>query len=116
MEGAMILTTFMAAVGVALAFQRQQKKHWLELGEGYRRAGLELPPPMPMIGKEEAWVSVAIGILLCLAGIGSGYVAVIVWQDTGISHGLVFPTLFFGSGGALIISARKALLLHKKWG
>jgi hypothetical protein len=107
---------FMAAVAMALVFQRQEKKHWLELGEAYHRAGLELPPPMPMIEKDEAWVGIGLGVLLCIAGVTIGYVGYIVWRDTGLDIQLTLPALLIGCGGAIIYSARKALLLHKQRG
>jgi hypothetical protein len=114
MDNLEVLATFMVAVGVALAFQRQRKKHRIELSEAYGDAGLELPPPMPMIGKDEAWISIAIGILLCLGGIGFTYLAVVMWHVTGKSSGIVLPTLFLGAGGALILSAAMALRLRKR--
>ncbi len=109
----MVLMTFMAAVAMALAFQRQEKKHRLELSEAYYRAGLELPPPVPLIDKEVAWAGIGLGALLCFAGAGMAYATFIVWRETGLSIQLTLPALFIGCGGALIYSARKALRLYE---
>jgi hypothetical protein len=104
----MVLMTFMAAVAMALAFQRQEKKHRLELSEAYHRAGLELPPPVPLIEKDEAWASIGLGVLLCLAGAGIAYTSYITWRDAGLNIQMTLPALLVGCGGALIYSARKA--------
>ena len=110
----MVIMTFMAAVAMVLAFQRQEKKHRLELSEAYYRARLELPPPMPLIEKDEAWAGIGLGVLLCFAGALFAYAGYIVWRDTGLNIQLTLPALLIGCGAALIYSARKALLLHKK--
>jgi hypothetical protein len=108
----MTLLTFIAFIGVMVVFERQKRKQWLELAAAYRKAGRDLPARRPLIGKEQAWVSMGLGVLLALTGVGFGYSWFLARNVAGDPVGVGPTTLFLGGGVAVIFSSWRTLRLH----
>jgi hypothetical protein len=64
----MMLFIFVSAILVWVAFDRQKKRHRLELELECGRHGVEVPKVRPPVGKFEAWVNFAAGVLLFVEG------------------------------------------------
>lgn len=110
----MALLIFLVAVGGSLVLERQEKKHWLELELEYRRAGLEVPKPVPRLSKFEAWANMGLGVTLSLAGGFLVWVTLMVPKIAEGSMALEIVTLILAGGVTLVILGAKALSLYRK--
>jgi hypothetical protein len=64
----MMLFIFISAILVWVSFDRQKKRHRRELELECGRLGVEAPKVRPSVGKFEAWVNFAAGVLLFVEG------------------------------------------------
>lgn len=108
----MVLVIFLSGIAVALALSRQEKIHWLQLEIEYRRAGFEIPKPVPRLSKIEAWLNITVGILLLVAG---GWFLLLILNGTDLPRTpslIPLPSLILAGGATLVILGAKALKLH----
>ena len=109
----MVLAIFLVGLGVSFILERQEKKQWLELELEYRRAGLDIPKPVPRLNRTEAWANIALGVLLLVAGTFFVYMFLEVPGMTRIGTLLPFASLIIAAGATLGILGAKALKLHR---
>ncbi len=109
-----VLVIFLAALGVSQVLRRQEKVHWLQLELEYRRAGFDIPKPVPRLSKFEAWLNIAVGILLLLAG--SSFVVMIlkIPDLPGLRSVLPLASLILAGGATLAILGTRALIVHAR--
>ncbi len=107
-----VLVIFIVATGVAQVLKRQEKIHWLQLELEYRRAGVDIPKPVPRLSKLEAWLNIAFGILLLVAG--SSFVVMIlkIPDLPGVRAMLPLASLILAGGATLAILGTRALKVH----
>ncbi len=107
-----ILAIFLVAMGVAQILKRQEKIHWLQLEIEYRRAGFDIPGPVPRLSKLEAWLNIAVGILLLV--MGSSFVVMIlkIPELPALRSTLPFASLILAGGATLAILGTRALRVH----
>ncbi len=108
----MVLAIFLAGVGVALVLKRQEKIHWLQLELEYRRAGFDIPKPVPRLSRLEAWVNIAVGILLLVAGSSSVVMILRAPELPWTQSPLPIASLILAGGATLVVLGTKALKLH----
>ena len=78
----MILLVFVAAVLVATVLERQERRHRLEKKWEYDRLGFPPPPVRPKLKRTEAWLNIALGVLIVLFG------CAIVWTHLKVMETL----------------------------
>ncbi len=107
-----VLVIFLVATGMAQVLRRQEKIHWLQLELEYRRAGFDIPKPVPRLSKLEAWLNIAVGILLLVAG--SSFVVMIlkIPDLPGVRSMLTLASLILAGGATLGILGTRALRIH----
>ncbi len=108
----MVLAIFLAGMGVAIVLRRQEKIHWLQLELEYRRAGFDIPKPVPRLSRLEAWINIAMGILLLIAGSSVVVQILNMPEFPGTGSMLPFASLILAGGATLVILGAKALKLH----
>ncbi len=110
----MVLAIFLAGLGVSLALKRQERIHWLQLEMECRRAGLDIPKPVPRLSKTEAWINIALGVLLLIMGASSIAMILKVPQVRSIGSLLPVVSLIIAAGATLAILGANALKLHRR--
>ncbi len=114
METVMVFVLFMVLMGGSLILERQEKIHWLELELVYRRAGIEIPKPVPLLSKFEAVANIALGALLTAAGGYLLYALIQVESILGKTRPTEIVSLVLGGGIALMILGARALMVYQK--
>ncbi len=107
----LMILIYIAAVGVAVAFQRQSKRQKAEIALTCARLGLELPPSRPKVRTLEALLNIAIGIVLLIPG-ASGFRLMLQDPAVRVQTGermIDFYAVLIAAGLTLIVLGGAAL-------
>ena len=112
----MMLLIFIAAVGVSIALERQERHHLLEQALEYKRLGWEMPVPVPRLSRIEGWINVAFGVILLGAGGWLGWVVIRIPHPESAASTFELIALMIAAGAALTILGGKALMTWARRG
>jgi hypothetical protein len=105
----MMMLIFVSAVLVSLAFDRQERRHRMELELECSRYGVDPPRQRPRIGRFEGFLNIGAGSLLLIAG---GAIVWVLFQaptKSTVAGGLQLGGLFIAAGLALVLLGARAL-------
>lgn len=110
----MIILMVVSAVFVALALDRQQRRHRLQLEIECIRYGVDMPVQRPRVSRFEGYLNAAMGVLLFLAGCAMGWV--LLAGDTGAAPpgALQAPALFVAAGLVIAVAGGRILLRSRR--
>jgi hypothetical protein len=105
----MIILMLFSAALVALALDRQQRRHRLEIEIECSRYGVDIPPQRARISRFEGYMNIGVGALLLFTGCAMGWL-LLVARDISAAHGsLQVPALFAAAGVVMLLLGGRVL-------
>jgi hypothetical protein len=112
----MMLLIFIAAVGVSIALERQERRHLLEQMLEHRRLRWETSLPVPRLSRMEGWITVAFGVILFGSGGWLGWVIIRIPHPESATSTFELVELMIAAGAALTILGGNALMTRARRG
>ena len=110
-----MLLIFIAAVGVSLVLERQERRHFLEKSLEYSRLGWKIPRIPPRISRLEGWVNAVFGIMLLGSGIWLSWIMIRSPHPESGATAFELLALMMAAGAALMLLGRKALSQNRQY-
>jgi hypothetical protein len=98
----MSLLILVTGILVSIVFDRQQRRHRMELMWEYRRLNLPMPVVKPKLSALQAWLNIVLGVIL--TALGAVNVAMFIRHPMiAQGKGMFSISVFFIGGGVTLI-------------
>jgi hypothetical protein len=112
----MSLLILVTGILVSIVFDRQQRRHRMELMWEYRRLNRPMPVVKPKLTALQAWLNIVLGVILTAMGAVN---VVVFLRHPMIAQGkgtISLSVLFIGGGITLIVLGTMALRQRRMYG